>query len=137
MEGPRDKLVTFIACDQPAKDVTIPHAPGELAYLGGHSLSELLDAERRGTALALARNGRPSITVRIPRLDAEQVGALFFLFEAATAFAGELMDIDAFDQPGVEEGKRLAFGLIGRAGYETYRQAVQELEAACPSTYRV
>ena len=49
---------------------------------------------------------------------------LFFLFEAATAFAGELLDIDAFDQPGVEEGKRLAFGLLGRKGYEAQREAV-------------
>lgn len=129
IEGPRNKLVTFISVDRPSTDVTIPHSTGDLAYLGGHTLSELLEAERRGTALALARNGRPSLTIHIPQLDAEQLGALFFLFEAATAYAGELYDIDAFDQPGVEEGKRLAFGLLGRAGFEAQKEAVQALEA--------
>jgi glucose-6-phosphate isomerase len=129
MEGPRDKLVTFIAVDEVRQDVTIPHSEGDLAYLGGHTLGELLTAERRGTALALARNGRPSLTIHLPRLDAEQLGALFFLFEAATAYAGELYDIDAFDQPGVEEGKRLAFGLLDRPGFEAHRQAVCDLEA--------
>ncbi len=137
IEGPRDKLVTFIAVDELDKDTEIPKSDGELSYLGGHSLGQLLTAERRGTELALARNGRPSMTLHIPKLDAEQLGALFFLFEAATAYAGELYDIDAFDQPGVEEGKRLAFGLLGRKGYEAHLKAVQELESQKPTRYRV
>lgn len=137
IEGPRDKLVTFIAVDALGDDLVIPETTGDNAYLGGHSLGELLDAERRGTALALARNGRPSLCIHLPRLDAEQLGGLFFLLEAATAFAGELLDIDAFDQPGVEEGKRLAFGLLGRSGYETHREAVLSHEGQRPSKYRV
>jgi glucose-6-phosphate isomerase len=138
IEGPKDKLVTFIAVDEPlGGDVTMPESQGDLAYLSGHTMFELLDAERRGTALALARNGRPSLTVHLPRLDAEQLGALLFLFEAATAFAGELLDIDAFDQPGVEEGKRLAFGLLGRPGYEAQRTAVLSHEQGRPDRYRV
>jgi glucose-6-phosphate isomerase len=137
IEGPRDKLVSFIALDEPLTDLRIPESAGDNAYLGGRGLAELLDAERRGTALALARNGRPSLCIHLPRLDAEQLGALFFLFEAATAFAGELLDIDAFDQPGVEEGKRLAFGLLGRQGYQEQRAAVLALEAGLPSRYAV
>jgi glucose-6-phosphate isomerase len=137
IEGPRDKLVTFIAVDERTVDVTIPKNDGDLSYLSGLSMGQLLDAERRGTALALARNGRPSLTIRIPRLDATQLGALFFLFEAATAYAGELLDIDAFDQPGVEEGKHLAFGLMGRKGYEKHKQAVVELEASLARDLRV
>src|SRR5690606_36436237 len=112
IEGPKDKLVTFIAIDEPVGgDLTMPESKGDLAYLSGHSMFELLDAERRGTAMALSCNGRPSLIILLPRLDAENLGGLFFLFEAATAIAGELLDIVAFDQPGVEEGKRLAFGL--------------------------
>ena len=138
IEGPKDKVVSFIAVDEPVSgDVTMPESAGDLAYLSGHTLFELLDAERRGTALALARNGRPSLTIHLPRLDAEQLGGLFFLFEAATAFAGELLDIDAFDQPGVEEGKRLAFGLLGRKGYEAQRTAVLTHEQGRPDRYRV
>jgi glucose-6-phosphate isomerase len=138
IEGPKDKLVTFIAVDEPVGgDLTFPNSTGDLAYLNGHSMFELLEAERRGTALALARNGRPSLTIHLPRLDAENLGGLFFLFEAATAFAGELLDIDAFDQPGVEEGKRLAFGLLGRPGYEAQREAVLALEKNRPARYEV
>ncbi|MBC7174000.1 MAG: glucose-6-phosphate isomerase, partial [Polyangiaceae bacterium] len=108
MEGPRDKLVTFIAVENVEDDLAIPSTEGSNSYLGGHRLSALLDAERRGTTLALAQDGRPSLTISLPRLDARSIGALLFLYEAATAIAGELYDIDAFDQPGVEEGKRLA-----------------------------
>jgi glucose-6-phosphate isomerase len=137
IEGPRDKLVTFIAVDEVAHDVPIPKNEGDLSYLSGLGMAQLLEAERRGTALALARNGRPSLTIRLPRLDAVQLGALFFLFEAATAYAGELLDIDAFDQPGVEEGKHLAFGLMGRKGYENHKRDVLDLEASLANDLRV
>ncbi|HEY2735375.1 MAG TPA: hypothetical protein VGI70_15365, partial [Polyangiales bacterium] len=137
MEGPRDKLLTFLRVAEPAKDLVIPHAKGATAYLGGSSLHALLEAEREGTTQALANDGRPSITVSVERLDAHSLGALFFLYEAATAFAGELYDIDAFDQPGVELGKRLAYGLLGREGFERTGQEVRTLQAKRPKKYRV
>lgn len=137
MEGPRDKLLTFIAVDEVAEDFDIPHVKGPNAYLGGHRLSTLLDAERRGTTLALARDGRPSITLTIPRLDPRSLGALVFLYEAATAIAGELYDVDAFDQPGVEEGKRLAFGLLGRDGYEEVGESVRRDEEQRAKSHRL
>ncbi len=137
MEGPRDKIVTFIDAGAPAKDVEVPGEPGDLAYLGGKTLGQILDAELRGTRLALARDGRPSITLRMARLDAQSLGALFFLYEAATAFAGELYGIDAFDQPGVELGKRLASGLLGRPGLEEAGEEVRRAEQGRPSGYQV
>jgi glucose-6-phosphate isomerase len=135
VEGPRDKLVTFVSIDEHENDLTIPHEDGAFAYLGGLSMCALLEAERRGTALALARDGRPSITLRLPRLDAFSLGALFFFFEAATAFAGELYEVDAFGQPGVELGKRLASGLIGRPGFEEEKRLVTEAEAGRDETH--
>lgn len=137
MEGPRDKLVTFVSVERRDVDLTMPASGGEFAYLGGKTMGELLDAERRGTALALARDGRPSLTIQLPRIDASALGALFFLWEAATAFAGDLYGVDAFDQPGVEEGKRLASGLLGRPGYEGAAREVREAEAARPARHRV
>jgi len=137
MEGPRDKILTFIGVDEVETDIAIPDATGPFAYLSGRSLSEVLDAELRGTALALANDGRPSITLRIGRVDARSLGALFFLYQAATAFAGELYGVDAFDQPGVELGKRLASGLLGRPGFEDARDEVQSAEARLPDDYRV
>ena len=118
MEGPHDKTVTVIAIDARDDDLDIPALHSdvpELAYLGGHSLGELLDAERQATTGALARRGRPSMTVYLPRVDAHHLGELMMLFEIATAYAGALFGVDAFDQPGVELGKQFTYAVLGRA----------------------
>ena len=136
MGGPHDKLVTFVTVKEPAARQMIPTEDGPYAYLGGHDLAELLDFEQRATALALAQDNRPSLSIALPRLDAHCVGQLLFLMEAATAFAGELYGIDAFNQPGVELGKRLAYGLLGREGFEDAAREVQALERGLPVRYR-
>lgn len=137
MEGPRDKLITFIAVEEPGIDLEIPTASGPDRYLSGRSLGALLDAELRGSIEALASDGRPSLTITLRRLDAETLGGLVFLYEAATAFAGEFYGINAFDQPGVELGKRLAFGLLGREGFESTADDVRRRQAQRPTRYRV
>ena len=120
-EGPDDKIITFLGVGEFAQTVRIPDPGPEaeaLAYLGGHSLAELLWAEQKSTAWALAQKGRPSLTITLPKVDARSVGALIYMLEMATAVAGELYDIDAFDQPGVELSKKATYALMGRAGYE-------------------
>jgi glucose-6-phosphate isomerase len=120
-EGPDDKIITFLGVGEFVQTIEIP-APGPeaeaLAYLGGHTLAELLAAEQKSTAWALAQRGRPSLTITLPTVDARSVGALIYMLEMATAVAGELYDIDAFDQPGVELSKKATYALMGRAGYE-------------------
>ncbi len=121
MEGPDDKVFTFLGVGEFARDVPIPQPGPEaqaLAYLGGHTLAELFWAEQRSTAWALAKQGRPSLTITLPRVDAFWMGALMYLLEMATAVAGELYDVDAYDQPGVEAGKEATYALMGRPGYE-------------------
>ena len=118
MEGPADKTVTFVAVAERATDLAIPRAYAEvpeLAYLGGHTLGELIDIEQRATAGALARRGRPNMTITLDRVDPWHVGALIQLLETATAYAGDLYGIDAFNQPGVELGKQFAYAQLGRA----------------------
>ena len=90
-----------------------------MGYLGGRTLGELLNAERRGTEIALAAAGRPSFTYLLPR-DRRPRGrpAHLPLRVPDGAVSGELYGIDAFDQPGVEAGKIAAYALMGRAGYE-------------------
>ncbi len=119
MEGPANKTVTFIAVKNRSADVTIPSAfedVTELGYLGGHSLAELIGIEQRATAGALAKRGRPNMTIHVDSVDTEHVGALMMFFELATAYAGQLYGIDAFNQPGVELGKQFAYALLGRPG---------------------
>ncbi|MCU0619237.1 MAG: hypothetical protein MUF40_04950, partial [Gemmatimonadaceae bacterium] len=100
---------------------------------GGHTIFELLDAERRATAGALASRGRPNGTFVLPAVDARHVGELLMLFEYATAYAGALYGIDAFDQPGVELGKRFTFGIFGRPGFEADAAAFAALPPSDPA----
>ena len=135
MEGPADKTVTFVAVDHRATDVKIPRAfddVKELGYLGGHSLSELIDIEQRATAGALAKRGRPNMTVHLERVDAHHVGQLMMLLEIATAYAGQLYGIDAFNQPGVELGKQFAYALLGRPGADAARKEWDSLPPSDP-----
>lgn len=135
MEGPADKTVTFVAVGERGTDLTIPRLHGdvtELAYLGGHSLGELIDVEQRATAGALARRGRPNMTVHLDRVDAWHVGSLMMLLEIATAYAGTLYGVDAFDQPGVELGKQFAYALLGRPGADAARAEWDELPKPNP-----
>jgi glucose-6-phosphate isomerase len=120
MEGPYDKVVSFVRVETPDEDVRIPHRPDlpeELAYLTGHTLGELLNAEQDATSAALARMGRMNLTIELERLDAETMGELLMFFQLATGFAGGWYGIDPFDQPGVELGKRLTFAAMGRPGF--------------------
>jgi glucose-6-phosphate isomerase len=121
MDGPRDKVVVLVAVDEPSDPVLIPSLHPdmkELSYLGGHTLAELLDAERRATTEALRIRGRPSMTIEMGRVEPASVGALVMLLQAATVYAGALYGVDPLDQPGVELGKKLTYGLLGRAGYK-------------------
>ena len=121
MEGPFDKLITFVTVGDAGEDVQIPvleGMPEEVACLGGRSLGELLDAEYEATAAALARMGRMNCTIALPDLRPESVGELLMFFQLATGYAGCWYGVNPFDQPGVELGKRLTFGALGRVGYE-------------------
>ena len=125
MEGPNDKVFTFWAVRKAAKAGRIPRRKQGLEafdYLCGRTLEELLEAERVSTAAALSENGRPNCTLTLDRVDEEHLGAFLQLMEFQTAFMGELLDINAFDQEGVELGKKFTFGLMGRPGYESYRE---------------
>lgn len=135
MEGPANKTVTFVAVGQRSTDVKIP--PGfadvkELGYLTGHSLGELIDIEQRATAGALARRGRPNMTIKLDRVDPAHVGELMMFLEIATAYAGQLYEIDAFNQPGVELGKQFAYALLGRPGADAAKKEWDSLPRSDP-----
>lgn len=129
IEGPFDKVVTFLTVDEFNTTVEIPAAFEEydsVKYLGGHTLNELINAEQRATELSLTQSGKPNCAIRLRRVDEQSVGALLFLLEMQTAYAGELYNINAFDQPGVELGKNFTYGLMGRKGFEAKRKEVEQ-----------
>ncbi|MBE7541096.1 MAG: hypothetical protein M9913_02285 [Bryobacteraceae bacterium] len=132
MEGPNDKVFTFLAAGKWAETGKIGKEKtgyDSFDYLAGHSLASLIDAERVATAAALTANARPNCTLTVDKVDEAHLGALLQFFEFQTAFVGEMLDIDAFDQEGVELGKRFTFGLMGRAGYEQFLEEFKAYEA--------
>lgn len=119
-EGPSDKIVTFVEVDDLGADIRLPEPWPDIegvSYFAGHSLKEVVHAERQATAEALSENRRPNGTLFLPDLSASSLGGLFHALMISTAMAGELWDVNAFDQPGVEAGKRNINRLLGRNGH--------------------
>lgn len=132
MEGPADKLITFLEVEKFNQPITIPACYPEiegLAYLGGRTLAELMAAEKKATAFNLMKAGRPNLTIKLPEINAFTIGQLLYLFQVTVVALGGLLNINPFDQPGVEGGKQTTYGLLGRRGYEAQRE---ELEKASP-----
>ncbi|MCL2694878.1 MAG: glucose-6-phosphate isomerase [Clostridiales bacterium] len=135
-EGPFDKVVTFLGVER--YRVTTPIPDGyldipDVSFLCGHTQNELIAAEQRATEYAIAKSGHLINTITLPEVNAFTVGQLLYLFEVMTAFAGELLNLNAFDQPGVEEGKNATYALLGKPGFDEKRA---ELESAPPDLDR-
>lgn len=128
LEGPRDKMVTFWTVERLRAEVIVPRAFTEYracSYLGGKRLSELLNAERRATEAALTEAGRPNCRWSLPRIDEYHLGAFLQILHFQTAFAGELFNVDAFDQPSAELGRKITYSLMGRRGHEHYARELR------------
>lgn len=128
-DGPFDKTVTFLSVDNYRTVYKIPHAFDEnpnVAFLSGHTLNELISAECKATEHAVTVSGHMNKTITLPEVNANTIGQLIMLFELATAYAGELLDINAYDQPGVEEGKNMTYALLGKKGYEAKLEEMKE-----------
>ncbi|MCC5823181.1 MAG: glucose-6-phosphate isomerase [Phycisphaerales bacterium] len=136
-EGPNDKVIGFVEVESFGEDdMTIPTGMGvdAVAYLEGRSMTALLNAEKRATEYALIASARPNYTIHFPKIDAHHVGEFIALWEIATAYAGLMLNIDAYDQPAVETGKKATFGLMGRAGYEDWQKKVDQILSRTPYT---
>ena len=131
-EGPYDKVVTFLSVGSYREKSPIPHGCKDIpdvSFLGGHTMEELIQAENKATAYALTKAGRLNYTINLPEVNEFTLGQLLFLFELQTAYAGAMLNINTFDQPGVEAGKKATFALLGKKGYESQRI---ELDSAAP-----
>ena len=116
--GPRDKLFTVITTDRAGQGPRIDPELAKLAGepgLGGKTIGDLVAAQGRATAETLAKNGCPVRTMHLPRIDAEGLGELLMHFMLETIIAAQLIGVDAFDQPAVEEGKVLAKSYLSGA----------------------
>ena len=135
-EGPFDKVVTLLSLKKYNCEMPIPHGCEnipDVSFLGGHTMEELIQAENAATAYALTKAGRMNYTIWIPELNEFTLGQLLFLFELQTAYAGAMLNINTYNQPGVEEGKVATFALLGKAGYDAKKQELDSLPAKDPA----
>ncbi len=124
-EGPFDKVITLIGVENYRTTVEISEGCKDIpdvSFLCGHTMNELITAERKATEYALTTANRLNYTITLPEVNAFTIGQLLFMFEMETAFAGEMLNIDTFNQPGVEGGKNATYALFGKKGYETTKE---------------
>ncbi len=133
-EGPFDKVITIIGVENFRTDVVIPEGCKDIPdvnFLCGHTMGELINAERKATEYALTTANRLNYTVILPEINAFTLGELLYMFEMETAYAGAMLGIDTFNQPGVEGGKNATYALFGKKGYESFKK---EMDAAPAKT---
>lgn len=127
-EGPNDKLINFIRIEDFDNVVEIPQVfeYTGIGYLGGKTINDLLNAEADATKVALVDFERPNVTISLPAVNGYYLAQLLYMLEVQTAIAGELYNINTFNQPGVEQAKNYTYALMGRAGYEDSARELQE-----------
>jgi len=131
VEGPNDKITTFLSLAKFNKECKVPKVFQNIAslnHLADKDLGELLNNELIATEFALYKAKRPSVKFILDELNAKNLGGLFYLYEVQTAFIAELYDINAYDQPGVEEGKKATHALMGRDKKED-KEKMKEVRA--------
>lgn len=126
-EGPNDKVINFIRVENFDTQLDIPNIfeYTGIGYLGGKTINQLINAEADSTRVALSDYNRPNVTISLEKIDSYNVAQLLYMLEIQTAITGELYNIDAFNQPGVEQAKNYTYALMGRVGYEESAQTLQ------------
>lgn len=135
-EGPFDKVITFLEVEHFRGETVIPQgceAFPDVSFLCGHTLNELMSKELYATRYNLTLRQRANYTIAMDEVNEFNLGALLYLMQLQTAYAGEMLDVDAYNQPGVEGGKNATYALFGRKGYE---QKAAEMDSAKPDEKR-
>ena len=131
-EGPFDKVITFLGVEHYHREQVIPNGFEDIPavnFLSGHTMNELIHSEQAATEYALTKSGKLNQTITLPEVNAFTVGQLLYFFMVQTAVCGELLGIDAFDQPGVEEGKNATYALLGRPGFSAKKEELDSRPA--------
>jgi glucose-6-phosphate isomerase len=128
-DGQRILFETIISVKNPVKKLTIPlekDDSDQLNYLAGKRLSEVNHNAELGTTLAHNDGNVPIITLTVPDLDEYYTGQLIYFFEMACAISGYMLDVNPFDQPGVEAYKKNMFALLNKPGFEEAGKKLKE-----------
>ena len=127
-EGERTIFETCISVENPEKKLLFPSDAENLDglnFLAGKRIDEVNKNAELGTRLAHVDGGVPNILISIERLDAYNYGQLIYFFEKACGISGQLLGVNAFNQPGVEAYKKNMFALLEKPGYEEATKAIK------------
>jgi glucose-6-phosphate isomerase len=128
-DGQRIMFETVLSVNIPERTLTVPtdtDNADQLNYLSGKRLSEIDHNAEDGTTLAHNDGKVPVINISVPKLNEFYIGQLFYFFELACAVSGYILDVNPFDQPGVEAYKRNMFALLNKPGFETEGKKLRE-----------
>lgn len=128
-EGLRNLFETVISVQHSEREMRIPQGEtdlDQLNYIAGKRLSEVNHMAELGTILAHVDGGVPNIRIQIPAINEDVLGQLIYFFEMGCALSGYLLEVNPFDQPGVEAYKKNMFALLGKAGFEAQTAALLE-----------
>ena len=120
-QGERMLMETVVRFAPAEQQMVVPfdEANGDgLNFLAGKTMDFINRQAMDGTLLAHVEGGVPNITVQVGRRNAFTLGELIYFFEYACGLSGYLLDVNPFDQPGVEAYKKNMFALLGKPGYE-------------------
>ena len=126
-QGERHLFETVVRFGPSRHECPVPYDETDgdgLNFLAGKSMDFIARQAMDGTLLAHVEGGVPNIVLRTDALDAATLGGLIYFFEYACGLSGYLLDVNPFDQPGVEAYKKNMFALLGKPGYEDLRQTL-------------
>lgn len=115
---------TIVRFGASACQLTVPKDEDDgdgLNFLAGESLDYIRDRAAEGTLLAHTEGGVPNLIVEVGEKSAAALGQMIYFFEYACGLSGYLLDVNPFDQPGVEAYKKNMFALLGKPGYEAQK----------------
>ena len=127
-EGPNNKIINFIRVGEFDTTLEIPRIFDYtgIGYLGGKTMNDLINAEADSTQVSLTDYSRPTVTIKVPKIDGYHIGQLLYMLEVQTAIAGALYNVNAFDQPSVSQATYYTYALMGRTGYEESAKLLHE-----------
>ncbi len=123
-DGERTMFETVVSF-APEGEYKIPDDPANvdgLNFLSGKSLAFVAEQAMRGTILAHVDGGVPNVLIEMPKITAQSIGYLIYFFEYVCGLSGHLLEVNPFNQPGVEAYKKNMFALLGKPGYEDLRK---------------
>ena len=128
-DGLRNLFETVISVENSNQVLRIPTEADDLDqlnYIAGKRISEVNHKAELGTVLAHEDGGVPNIRIVVPEISAQVLGQLIYFFEMSCALSGYMLEVNPFDQPGVEAYKKNMFALLGKKGYEEQTEVLNK-----------